>query len=175
MYTKMFVDVNEDLRRNEKYFLTRKLWLTLKSDHGRAVMTALWKRLTGFVPLYAKSPTRLSLLGVASCIAALIVLERESFSIHDLSVAAGIVVAIGCLIYTPPRGLGILAIVAVGGLVCYEFDANLALLTVAILVGLCCWAYWFTVGIAQVNELLLKRMDYLQEKLEEIESKQDGM
>jgi hypothetical protein len=137
-------------------------------------MTALWKRFTGLIPPYAKSPTRLSLLGVVACVAAIIILEMDkeaTVSTHSLSVALATVLAIGCLIYTPPRLLGTLAIVAVGGLVCYAFKGNLLLLVLAILVGLC----WLTVGIAQVNELLLKRLDCLQEKLEEIESKQGGL
>lgn len=141
-------------------------------------MRALWKRLARFVPSYVKTPTRLYVMAVVACIATLVILERwkETFAIHDLSVAGAIVLATGCLIYTPPRALGMITLVTVGaGLVRFVFKGDLALLTVAILVGICCGSYWFKAGVNQTNALILKRLDCLQEKLEEIESKQDGM
>lgn len=133
-------------------------------------MNAHWKRLAGFAPSYVKSPIRLNLLLMVAGIAALVVLERETFSIHGLLVAAAVVLATGCLIYTPPRLLLMFALLAL------SYEASRAsggryMMALLIVLGCGCIAWC----IDNTGNLILRRLDTLEEKLGEIESKQDGL
>jgi hypothetical protein len=137
-------------------------------------LRTLWKRLVGFLPPYAKSPTRLYLLLAVVGIAAIIVLEGGIFSLHVLSVVAVIVIAIGCVTYTPPRSLPWLATIAAS---VWSFsDQNhmkdwqkLALL---VAVGFC-WISWLIYhGVHLIlNSLreLDEKVDILQEKIHDLE------
>lgn len=130
-------------------------------------MSALWKRLAGFVPSYVKSPTRLYVLAVVACIAALVILEREAFSVHSLSVAAAVVLAIGCLIYTPPRLLLMFALLAVGGFIWHEANRATWSQYTALLIVLGCGWIWIIWLISSTGNLILRRLDALEEKLGE--------
>lgn len=131
-------------------------------------MNASWRRFVALIPPHVKSPTRLNLLGFVLGVTALVLLEGQFSSVHSLSLAGAIVVAFGCLIFTPPRVLAVFTVFAVGWLVCNEASQmkDREFLALAILIGFGVVCLWVELTGAQV----LKRIDTLEERLAEIES-----
>ena len=129
-----------------------------------------------FRPLPKELPPRLNALLAVLAIALWIVMFRywemdKSVSTQTLLIGAGVVIAIGCLIYIPPRVLLGLAIGAVGTLIVYEAKG---MKDWQILAGLIVIGFgWVTWCIDKGANLILRRLDTLEEKLVEIESKQD--
>jgi hypothetical protein len=129
---------------------------------------------------FSKVPTRVKRLLLSICTAASVVLLLYAAgmnSTYSLTIVAVVLVVVACLIYIPLRVLRTLAIVIICGVICFKIyfaqgwlkqQNQLILSILFILIGLCLWSYWTTLVIAQVSDLLCKKLDYLQKRIDYI-------
>jgi hypothetical protein len=125
-------------------------------------------------------PTRLKRLLLAICTTASVVLLLYALGIgstYNLAIVATILVVAVSLIYIPLHMLRTLAIIIICVVICLKVyfaqgwlkqQNQLILSILFILIGLCLWFYWATLAIAQANDSLFKKLDYLQKRIDYI-------
>jgi uncharacterized membrane protein YhaH (DUF805 family) len=122
--------------------------------------------------------TRFDFLIIVTCIAAIIVLKEEVFDLFGLTIIAGIVLVIACLTYTPAPILFLIGLCAAIGV--FAFFANRMRDWQAIGILVLCATVWLEYVVERMGRVILSRvdeahekLDALQQRLEEIEAKQD--
>jgi hypothetical protein len=139
-------------------------------------MLSLFKRI--FEILTKEWSWRVYSVIFSSSIAIVFVLEKEMFSFYGLAVIAGATVGMAFIVYETRFAMWTIA----GSVIVYfnrdiNLSKNLPFMTFLAAVLILVWAYWASLGMAEVNQQVVgeldkinEKVDALQEKLDEIES-----